>query len=161
MEYLGFMNGKEAIRLAKEVSGLTESQIAAGLGVSVSVVKRYLKKDDAYFPSLEMIPRLCAVLGNTILLDWQMRQLEREKNSCEDVLGVVPLAATTIMEAVEPLAEMSPNVRRSRYEDIAEALDEVLLQCTRIWTALPLETVSKKKKNGIFSCPLWNFRNKH
>ena len=47
MEYLGFMNGKEANRLAKEVSGLTESQIAAGLGVSVSVVKRYLKKDDA------------------------------------------------------------------------------------------------------------------
>ena len=45
MEYLGFMNGKEAIRLAKEVSGLTESQIAAGLGVSVSVVKRYLKDD--------------------------------------------------------------------------------------------------------------------
>lgn len=55
MEYLGFMNGKEAIRLAKEVSGLTESQIAAGLGVSVSVVKRYLKKDDAYFPSLESV----------------------------------------------------------------------------------------------------------
>ena len=108
-----------------------------------------------------MIPRLCAVLGNTILLDWQMRQLEREKNSCEDVLGVVPLAATTIMEAVEPLAEMSPNVRRSRYEDIAEALDEVLLQCTRIRTALPLGTVSRKKKNGIFSCPLWNFWNKH
>lgn len=161
MEYLGFMNGKEAIRLAKEVSGLTESQIAAGLGVSVSVVKRYLKKDDAYFPSLEMIPRLCAVLGNTILLDWQMRQLEREKNSCEDVLGVVPLAATTIMEAVEPLAEMSPNVRRSRYEDIAEALDEVLLQCTRIRTALSLGTVSKKKKGGMLSCPLWNFWNKH
>ena len=161
MEYLGFMNGKEAIRLAKEVSGLTESQIAAGLGVSVSVVKRYLKKDDAYFQSLEMLPRLCAVLGNTILLDWQMRQLEREKNSCEDVLGVVPLAATTIMEAVEPLAEMSPNVRRSRYEDIAEALDEVLLQCARIRTALPLETVSRKKKGSIFSCPLWNFWNKH
>ena len=161
MEYLGFMNGKEAIRLAKEVSGLMEGQIAAGLDVSVSVVKRYLKKDDAYFPSIEKIPRLCAVLGNTILLDWQMQQLEREKNSCEDVLGVVPLAATTIMEAVEPLTEMPPNVRRSRYEDISEALDEVLLQCTRIRAALPLGTVSKKKKSGIFSCPLWNFWNKH
>ena len=81
MGYLGSMTGKEVIRLAKEISGLTECQIAAGLGVSVSIVKRYLNRDDTYFPGLEMIPRLCAVLGNTILLKWQEEQLGQEGTS--------------------------------------------------------------------------------
>lgn len=53
MRYLGLMTGKEAIRLAKEESGLTEYQIATRLGVSISVVKRYLNKDDIYLPSLD------------------------------------------------------------------------------------------------------------
>ena len=52
MGYLGSMTGKEVIRLAKEISGLTECQIAAGLGVSISIVKRYLNRDDTYFPGL-------------------------------------------------------------------------------------------------------------
>lgn len=81
MRYLGLMTGKEAIRLAKEESGLTEYQIATRLGVSISVVKRYLNKDDIYLPSLEMLPRLCVVLGNTLLLDWQEIRLEKKKDS--------------------------------------------------------------------------------
>ena len=64
------MTAKEAIRAAKEESGLTIEQIARRLNVSTSVIKRYLKEDDVYSPRLDMLPRLCVVLGNTLLLDW-------------------------------------------------------------------------------------------
>ncbi len=162
MRYLGLMTGKEAIRLAKEESGLTEYQIATRLGVSISVVKRYLDKDDIYLPSLEMLPRLCVVLGNTLLLDWQEIRLEKEERLYEVDMQVVPLAATTIMETLSPFAKISESVKQSRYEDITEALDEVLFQCARIRSALRLgSSSSRKKKGGVFSCPLWSFWNRH
>lgn len=53
------MTAKEAIRAAKEESDLTAEQIARRLNVSTSVIRRYLKEDDNYFPGLEMLPRLC------------------------------------------------------------------------------------------------------
>lgn len=43
------MTAKEAIRTAKEESGLTAEQIAQRLGVSISLIRRYLKEDDNYF----------------------------------------------------------------------------------------------------------------
>lgn len=66
------MTAKEAIRTAKEESGLTAEQIAQRLNVSISLIRRYLKEDDNYFPGLEMLPRLCLALGNSLLLDWAM-----------------------------------------------------------------------------------------
>ena len=42
------MTAKEAIRTAKEESGLTAEQIAQRLGVSISLIRRYLKEDDNY-----------------------------------------------------------------------------------------------------------------
>ena len=47
------MTAKEAIRTAKEESGLTAEQIAQRLNVSISLIRRYLKEDDNYFPGLE------------------------------------------------------------------------------------------------------------
>lgn len=64
------MTGTEAFQLAKDESALTTDEIAERLNVSPSVIKRYLKSGDSYLPGLEMLPRLCAVLGNTILLQW-------------------------------------------------------------------------------------------
>ena len=72
------MTAKEAVRAAKEESGLTTEQIARRLNVSTAVIKRYLKEDDAYFPRLDILPRLCLALGNTLLLDWAAAQLGQE-----------------------------------------------------------------------------------
>ena len=71
------MTAKEAIRTAKEESGLTAEQIAQHLGVSISLIRRYLKEDDNYFPGLEMLPRLCLALGNSLLLDWATAQIKQ------------------------------------------------------------------------------------
>ena len=75
------MTGTEAFQLAKDESALTTDEIAERLNVSPSVIKRYLKSGDSYLPGLEMLPRLCAVLGNTILLQWLEAQVESEEES--------------------------------------------------------------------------------
>ena len=49
---LGMMTGKGALRLAKQESGLTQSEIADRLGVSHAVTKRYFNVNDKYMPSL-------------------------------------------------------------------------------------------------------------
>lgn len=77
VEHLWMMSGKEALRFSKEKSGLTQNDIAKKLGVSLSVVNRYFNKEDSYLPSLEMIPRLCDVLGNDFLLHWMDIQLKK------------------------------------------------------------------------------------
>ena len=75
------MTGTEAFQLAKDESALTTEEIAERLNVSPSVIKRYLKSGDNYLPGLEMIPRLCAVLGNNILLQWLEAQVEAEEKA--------------------------------------------------------------------------------
>ena len=56
---LKMMTGKAALRLAKEESGLTQGEIADRLGVSHALTTRNFKRNDAYKPSLHMIPRMC------------------------------------------------------------------------------------------------------
>ncbi len=62
------MSAKEALREAKDASGMTAEEIARGLGISASHMRRYLDAGDSYFPSLSTIPALCTVMRNTILL---------------------------------------------------------------------------------------------
>lgn len=82
MTDLEMMTGKGALRLAKQESGLTQSEIAERLGVSHAVIKRYFNVNDNYMPSLEMIPRLCSVLGNDILMRWKRFAGRKSRRRC-------------------------------------------------------------------------------
>ena len=55
---------------------MTAEELAEKLGISAAVMHRYLRQNDGYSPSLEMIPRLCAAMGNTVLIDWLKAQTE-------------------------------------------------------------------------------------
>lgn len=72
------MSAKEALREAKDASGMTAEEIARGLGISASHMRRYLDAGDSYFPSLSTIPALCTVMRNTILLQWLEAQTAPE-----------------------------------------------------------------------------------
>ncbi|WP_302551888.1 helix-turn-helix transcriptional regulator [uncultured Bilophila sp.] len=111
---LKMMTGKAALRLAKEESGLTQGEIADRLGVSHAVTKRYFNINDAYMPSLEMIPRLCVALGNDILVRWLEARLQGgEKFSREEIEDEMVRAANAFEElrALVNGEGASPSVR--------------------------------------------------
>ena len=90
------LTGTEAFQLAKDESALTTEEIAERLNVSPSVIKRYLKSGDNYLPGLEMIPRLCAVLGNNILLQWLEAQVEAEEKAAPPAQNRAEVMASVI-----------------------------------------------------------------
>ncbi len=68
---------KQALGLAKGLSGKNNEILAEEMGQDVSTVKRYFNENDLdYYPSLPRLPRLCKALENSILLDWIGEQLE-------------------------------------------------------------------------------------
>ena len=92
------MTAKEAIRAAKEESGLTIEQIARRLNVSTSVIKRYLKEDDVYSPRLDMLPSSYVVLGNTLLLGWMAGQIRRDDDERRNKMVSLLTNAIDVLE---------------------------------------------------------------
>jgi len=70
------MTPKQALIMAKDMSGLTEVEIATRSGISFAQVKRYFTEYDEYYPSIFRLPALCRALGNSIPLDWLRAQME-------------------------------------------------------------------------------------
>lgn len=105
MTDLEMMTGKGALRLAKQESGLTQSEIAERLGVSHAVIKRYFNVNDNYMPSLEMIPRLCSVLGNDILMRWMEARLQRGEAVCREEIAAALSRTGESLENLRALVE--------------------------------------------------------
>lgn len=71
------LTAKQALGLAKSISGKTNEMINEEMGQDISTIKRYFNENDTdYYPSLVRLPRLCKSLGNTVLLDWISDQME-------------------------------------------------------------------------------------
>ena len=69
------MSLPDALNLARIQSGKTIDEIQAEMSWKPGHAQRIFY-DDSYWPSLPTIPKLCVVLGNTILLDWLQAQVE-------------------------------------------------------------------------------------
>lgn len=130
MMHLKEMTAKEAVRAAKEESGLTAERIARGLHVSSAVVKRYLKKGDPYFPGLETLPRLCLVLGNTLLLDWIAAQIDAAGKGRRQETFLDRPDASSLLEKARLLVAKAENLAHP--EEIKAALNEVEAECGRL-----------------------------
>lgn len=148
------MTVKEAIRAAKEESGLTAEQIARRLNVSTSVIRRYLKEDDNYSPGLDMLPRLCLALGNSLLLDWATAQIKQEDDEQKEKMLVSLTNAIEVLEEARLLIMKAETLTCWEEEEIHTALDEVDLECNRARDVLPQKQCDCGKKKRIW-CPLW------
>ena len=155
------MTAKEAIRVAKEASGLTTEEIADGLNVTAGNVKRYLKEDDPYWPSLERLPLLCAVLGNTLLRDWLSAQLEEKSAGESEMMLFSVTNAVNALEEVRLLIGKPKNLTCGEEEGINAALDEVEFECERIRASLPPRNRCGCGTKKGFWCPLWKFWKRH
>ena len=96
------MTATEAIRHAKDVSGMTAEEIAAAAGIRPAAVRRYLAMDsDDYFPGLDKIPALCRAMHNDVLLQWLQAQISSRKRveqatSRAEVLTAAARAAASL-----------------------------------------------------------------
>lgn len=101
----------EAIRHAKEASGLTAEEIAPLAGVSPDTMRQYLRRAGGYMPGLDKIPGLCRAFGNTVLLQWVEAQLERDPEEIPpaktraEVLTAVARTSASLGDVQRLLAE--------------------------------------------------------
>lgn len=66
---------KQALVYAKALSGMTNEEIAEASGIGGPQVSRYFQEHDAYAPAPYLLPVLCRVLKNTVLVDWLNAQV--------------------------------------------------------------------------------------
>ena len=98
------MTAIEALREAKDASGMTAESIAQGVGITATHLRRYLDPNDNYAPSLHIIPGLCRVMRNTILLQWLEAQLVADDTPVTpaatraDVLTAVARAGSALVD---------------------------------------------------------------
>lgn len=67
---------KHTLVYAKLLSRMTNEEISEASGIGLAQVSRYFQENDTYSPSPALIPALCRVLENTILVDWLNAQVE-------------------------------------------------------------------------------------
>ena len=142
----------EAIRAAKDVSGLSVDEIAARTGLPVYVLKQYFRNQDGYMPALDKIPLLCRAFGNRILLQWLEAQVAAEEVSetpaatRADVLTAVALAGSALGDVQRIVAEaqvLYPSTAR----EIRSALGDVIAACRSAQAGL--QTLAEQRDRGM------------
>lgn len=92
----------EVFRLALRLSGKSESDIAEAMGWPPANAHRIFA-DDSYWPTLPNIPRLCAALGNQVILDWC--RVQAAAMPCPE--RAKPLNPPALLDALAALFEES------------------------------------------------------
>lgn len=130
------MTATEAMRHAKDVSGMTAEEIAVAMHIKVSVIRRYLQYEDGYSPGLDKIPTLCAAMDNFVLLHWIEAQLEplrvdipSAQNRAE-VLTAAARAAASMGDVQRCLADsQARGIDPACARDVRGLLQDVIEDC--------------------------------
>ncbi|MBO4793370.1 MAG: helix-turn-helix domain-containing protein, partial [Deltaproteobacteria bacterium] len=139
------MSSVEALRHAKEKSGMTADEIALKLGTSTAVINRYLRQNGGYSPSLDVIPRLCSALDNTVLIDWLNAQVESpeavpQAKDIADVFTAVARASAALGDVSRLLVESdhsgnaaggAAGINAGRAREIRSGLENVKKACAQ------------------------------
>lgn len=97
------MSVKAAFQLAISQSNKTQEEIMDQMGWSQTVTSRFFSLD-GYLPTYSSIPKLCRVLGNTVIVDWLNSNIEKST----DVYA--PLDSRELLLDVAKLAEQFGNI---------------------------------------------------
>ena len=130
------MTATGAMRHAKDVSGLTAEEIAAAIGTSAAVIRRYLQRGDGYEPGLDRIPDLCRAMRNTVILQWIEAKLERQPEdvpparSRAEVLTAVARVAASLGDVQRRLADSeSGGIDPACARDVRSLIQDVIEDC--------------------------------
>lgn len=136
------MTATEALRAAKDASGLSVDELHRRTGISTHVLTQYFRNQDGYLPALDKVPSLCRATGNTLLLQWLEAQL------ASDGYAATPLVPTRtdMLTAVARVGSAFGDVQRLAAEaqmlypctarEIRSALGDVIAACRNAQTDL-------------------------
>ena len=170
------MTWREAIRFAKDASGLTAEQIARRMGVRDTIVRRYLQTDEGYAPGLDKLPALCLAMENTILLRWLESQISPLRNdvtpagSRAEVLTAAARISVSVGDMQRRLVESEGRgIDPACARDMRSLLGDVIEDChyaqailaelashSDIRDAVPLASIRKECPDSE-PAPWWKF----
>ena len=137
------MSWLEALRYAKDISGLTAEEIAARMFVKPSIVRRYLQNADGYAPGLDKLPALCTAMDNAVLLEWLEAQLERQPEDvpparCRaEVLTAVARVAASLGDVQRRLADSEgQGIDPACARDVRGLVGDVIEDCRVVMAKL-------------------------
>ena len=138
------MTAIEAMRHAKDVSGLTVEELARKTGIGAATLRRYFQQDDGYLPGLDKLPALIAAFGNTVISDWLESQTEvmpeaAPAKSRAEVLTAIARAAASLGDCQRALADSEEGgIDPRRAREIRSQLSETINLCRRCMAMLAL-----------------------
>lgn len=117
------MSLRDALHHARMLSGLSEDEVGAAMRWAPGNTSRIFGEDN-YWPTLPNIPKLCVVLGNSVLLDWLQAQAEAggvqydfEAMDCEALL----MSLGRMFRELGDVAKAGERAVADRHIDAAEA----------------------------------------
>ena len=138
------ISATEAMRLAKDVSGMTVEEISKASKIPAGIIRQYLERDGGYNPAIDKIPTLCRVMGNNILLSWIQAQADPRAlcdippaTSRAEVLTAVARVSATLGDAQRRLADselsgIDPECAR----DVRGLMNDVIEDCRVVMAKL-------------------------
>ena len=138
------ISATEAMRLAKDVSGMTVEEISKASKIPAGIIRQYLERDGGYNPAIDKIPTLCRVMGNNILLSWIQAQADTRARcdippatSRAEVLTAVARVSATLGDAQRRLADselsgIDPECAR----DVRGLMNDVIEDCRVVMAKL-------------------------
>lgn len=124
------MSVKSAFQLAIAQSNKTQEEIMDKMGWTPSITSRFFSFD-GYLPTYSSIPKLCHILGNTVLVDWLVENLDPAEKVKE------PINSRELLVSVVELAEKYGNLaeeakKAAEDNDISQSDAKKILKKVRI-----------------------------
>lgn len=115
MKMLKEIEAYDAFRLALEVSGKTEKEVAEEMGYEFSNCHRIFSFEN-YYTSYEKLPKMCEVLGNNIIVLWQIAQADKRLDKpCHE-----PVDCPTLLKDAADLFKETSDVGKEAAEAIKD-----------------------------------------
>lgn len=151
-EALENMTATQALRVAKDLSGLTNEEIAEQLGVKG--VGSYFSDTTKDYPSFPLLAKFCAILRSSIPIEWldaqyelHLKELHGERAKPEDV-GDRPGVSLVMDNLMKAMTECTASVALMREltnakleitESDAKTVDTTIMKAMRSLTVASQE----------------------
>lgn len=158
MPDLRHMSPADAIRWAKDVSGLTAEEIAERSGLSPHLIRRYMDKSGNYLPGLDKIPMLCKALGNTLILEWIRVQAKGDNPNIQpakdraEVLTAALRASACLCEVHRLLAETARSgITMTDARVLRSGLRDLMAESERMYVMLDKQAGEEGRLRALLS----------